>query len=72
VAEHDLQARRPTRSISRIRNSVRWMVCSVSERMTQSKEPSANSDRPLSRSTCSTLTSFATQASTLSSSISTP
>jgi hypothetical protein len=46
-----------------------WRVC---ERITYSKDWSAKSERPLSRSTWSTLTSFATQARTLSSSISTP
>jgi hypothetical protein len=40
------------------------MVCSVSDRITQSKEPSPKSERPLSRSTCRTLTSFATHSST--------
>ena len=47
-------------------------ACSVCDRITQSNEASANSDSPLSKSTCSTLTSFATQAMTLPSSISTP
>ena len=65
-------ASRPTRSISRRTPSVWRTACSVCERITQSNEWSENSDSPLSRSTCSTLTSFATQAITLSSSISTP
>src|SRR5439155_13887651 len=59
-------ASRPTRSISRRTPSVWRTACSVCERITQSNDWSENSDSPLSRSTCSTLTSFDTQASTLS------